>query len=129
MRRLVLTVVILGFVALVQPANAAAPRIALVIGNSAYAEAPLANPANDARLMAETLRGLGFDVIELIDAEEKAMQLAAFVLQDRLVEAGADAVGLFYYAGHGVQVSGQNFGDYVLDIAATGPTLDLTGSG
>ncbi len=41
MRRLVLTVVVLGFVALVQPATAAQPRIAL-IGNSAYAEAPLA---------------------------------------------------------------------------------------
>ena len=41
MRRLVLTVVILGFVALVLPANAAEPRIALVIGNSAYAAAPL----------------------------------------------------------------------------------------
>ena len=95
MRRLVLTVVILGFVALVQPANAAAPRIALVIGNSAYQETPLANPANDARLMAETLRGLGFVVIERIDADRETMQLAAFELQDRLVEAGADAVGLF----------------------------------
>ncbi len=109
MRRLVLTVVILGFVALVQPANAAAPRIALVIGNSAYAEAPLANPANDARLIAETLRDLGFDVIERIDADRKTIQLATFELQDRLVEAGKDAVGLFFYAGHGVQVSGQNY--------------------
>ncbi len=44
MRRLVFTVVVLGFVALVQPATAAQPRIALVIGNSAYAEAPLATP-------------------------------------------------------------------------------------
>ena len=42
----------------------ASSRIALVIGNSSYAEAPLANPVNDAKLMAETLRGLGFDVIE-----------------------------------------------------------------
>ena len=88
---------------------AAAPRIALVIGNSAYQETPLANPANDARLIAETLRGLGFDVIERIDADREAMQLAAFELQDRLLEAGADAVGLFYYAGHGVQVGGQNY--------------------
>ena len=75
---------------------AAAARIALVIGNSAYAEAPLANPANDARLMAETLRGLGFDVIERIDANRKTIQLATFELQDRLLEAGKDAVGLFY---------------------------------
>ncbi len=88
---------------------AAEPRIALVIGNSAYAEAPLANPANDARLMAETLRGLGFDVIERIDADLETMQLAIFELQDELFEAGKDAVGLFYYAGHGVQVGGQNY--------------------
>ena len=88
---------------------AATPRIALVIGNGAYAEAPLANPVNDARLIAETLRGLGFDVIERIDADQKAIQLAIFELQDRLFEAGKDAVGLFYYAGHGVQVGGQNY--------------------
>ena len=85
------------------------PRIALVIGNSAYATAPLANSVNDARLMAETLRGLGFEVIERIDADRKTIQLATFELQDRLVEAGNDAVGLFYYAGHGVQVGGQNY--------------------
>ena len=88
---------------------AATPRIALVIGNSSYAEAPLANPVNDAKLMAETLRGLGFDVIERVDADLKTIQLAIFELQDRLFEAGKDAVGLFFYAGHGVQVGGQNY--------------------
>ena len=89
---------------------AAAPRIALVIGNSEYRISPrLPNPANDARLMAETLRDLGFDVIERIDADQETMQLATFELQDRLVAAGKDAVGLFYYAGHGVQVGGQNY--------------------
>jgi len=88
---------------------AAEPRIALVIGNSSYAESPLANPANDARVIAETLRRLGFDVIERIDADRKTIQLASFELQDRLIEAGKDAVGLFYYAGHGVQVGGQNY--------------------
>ena len=52
MGRLALAVVILGILVLAQIANAAAPRVALVVGNSAYAEAPLANPANDARLIA-----------------------------------------------------------------------------
>ena len=85
------------------------PRVALVIGNSAYADAPLANPANDARLMAETLRGLGFNVIERVDANQREMKLAIFELGDRLEAAGKDAVGLFYYAGHGVQVEGQNY--------------------
>ena len=92
-------------------ATAATPeaRVALVIGNSAYADAPLANPANDARLMAETLRGLGFDVIERTDATQREMKLAIFELGDRLEAAGKDAVGLFFYAGHGVQVDGENY--------------------
>ena len=90
-------------------AAAAESRVALVIGNSAYEDSPLANPANDARLMAETLRGLGFDVIERTDADQKQMKIAIFELGDRLEAAGRDAVGLFYYAGHGVQVDGENF--------------------
>ncbi len=71
MRRLVFAcLVVVGFAGPSLAATTPAPRVALVIGNSAYEEAPLANPANDARLMAETLRGLGFDVIELIDADQ-----------------------------------------------------------
>ena len=93
---LILVIVGLSLQVATARGQAAAARIALVIGNSAYAEAPLANPANDARLMAETLRGLGFDVIERIDANRKTIQLATFELQDRLLEAGKDAVGLFY---------------------------------
>ncbi len=88
---------------------AAAPRIALVIGNSAYAEAPLANPANDARLIASTLRNLGFEVMERIDVDRDTMQYAIVEFGERLDKAGKDAVGLFYYAGHGVQVGGQNY--------------------
>ena len=85
-------------------------RIALVIGNSAYKIAPsLANPANDAKLMAETLRGLGFEVIERIDADLQSMQLATLELQQRLMDAGTDTIGLFFYAGHGVQVDGVNY--------------------
>ncbi len=93
---------VLGVLGLGQTGLAGEPRVALVIGNGAYRDAPLANPPNDARRMAETLRDLGFDVIERIDADQKAMKLAIFELGDRLEEAGKDAVGLFYYAGHGV---------------------------
>ncbi len=82
-------------------AAAPEPRVALVIGNSAYEDT-----VNDARLMAETLRGLGFDVIERTDADQREMKLAIFELGDRLEAAGKDAVGLFFYAGHGVQVNG-----------------------
>jgi uncharacterized caspase-like protein len=96
-------------------AIAAPPRIALVIGNSAYQDIPLANPANDARLIDATLRGLGFDVMLVVDADQKAMKYAIVEFGERLAQAGGDAVGLFFYAGHGLQVDGQN---YLVPLAA-----------
>lgn len=85
-------------------------RIALVIGNGAYPNlGVLKNPPNDAKLMARTLRSLGFDVIERIDANQKGMKKAIKAFGNKLEAAGKDAVGLFYYAGHGVQVSGTNY--------------------
>jgi uncharacterized caspase-like protein len=103
--------------ALAMPAGAAPPeaRIALVIGNGEYASGRLANPANDARLMAESLRGLGFEVLSRRDADKRTMQRAMQEFGVRLEKAGPGAVGLFYYAGHGLQVSGRN---YLVPIAA-----------
>jgi formylglycine-generating enzyme required for sulfatase activity len=69
----------------------------------------LANPANDARLMATTLRKLGFEVIELEDADLKKMQRAIIDFGEALSTAGSEATGLFYYAGHGLQVDGENY--------------------
>lgn len=86
-----------------------AERVALVIGNSAYLESPLPNPANDARLVATTLRGLGFDVVERIDADQKTMKRAIQDFGDRVTASGRSTVGLFYYAGHGLQVAGENY--------------------
>ncbi len=86
------------------------PRIALVIGNAEYADAmKLANPANDATLIGATLKKLGFEVILVTDARQKPMQRAIVDFGDRLAAAGPNAVGLFYYAGHGVQLDGQNY--------------------
>lgn len=82
-------------------------RLALVIGNSAYATSALTNPKNDAELMARTLKLVGFDVVKLIDADQAAMKRAVLDFGRRL--RASDAVGLFYYAGHGVQVDGENF--------------------
>jgi uncharacterized caspase-like protein len=85
-------------------------RVALVIGNGAYPNlGALKNPPNDAKLMAKTLRSLGFDVLERIDANQKGMRKAIKVFGNKLETAGKDAVGLFYYAGHGVQVRGENY--------------------
>jgi uncharacterized caspase-like protein len=81
-------------------------RVALVIGNSAYDVSPLKNPANDAALMAEALRGQGFEVLEVIDGTQRDMRLAMIEFGDLLLAGG---VGLFYYAGHGVQVGGENY--------------------
>ncbi|MDP6953022.1 MAG: SUMF1/EgtB/PvdO family nonheme iron enzyme [Alphaproteobacteria bacterium] len=84
-------------------------RIALVIGNSAYPDIPLANPVNDARLMSATLRAQGFDVIETMDAGQRDIQRAVKDFGNRLKAAQGEALGLFYYAGHGLQVRGENF--------------------
>jgi uncharacterized caspase-like protein len=85
---------------------AAEKRLALVIGNGAYAEAPLRNPPNDARAMAQTLRELGFEVIALENADKTKMQRAVLEFGKKLKESD---VGLFFYAGHGMQVRGANY--------------------
>jgi tol-pal system protein YbgF len=84
-------------------------RIALVIGNSAYTNARLANPVNDAQLISRALRQHGFEVIQKLDAGEREMGRAVKAFGERLETVGSDAVGLFYYAGHGVQVGGINY--------------------
>jgi len=90
-------------------AAAAEPRIALVIGNSEYASGPLPNPANDAKLIGEALGGLGFEVISRRNADQTTMKRAIQDFGARLEKAGPSAVGLFYYAGHGVQLNGRNY--------------------
>ena len=85
-------------------------RVALVVGNSAYKHTTqLKNPENDANLFAATLKGLGFDVIVETDLGLKAMQRAIRSYLALLDAGGKDAVGLVYYAGHGVQVEGVNY--------------------
>jgi len=82
-------------------------RQALVIGNGAYEVDPLRNPPNDARDMAATLRELKFDVIELINGDRQQMRDSIRKFNEQLVQY--KGVGLFYYAGHGAQVDGENF--------------------
>jgi len=82
------------------------PRIALLIGNSAYPEAPLRNPVNDVRAMAQAFRELGFTVVAHENATKRTMETAIVEFGRRLAEGG---VGTFYYAGHGLQVRGHNY--------------------
>lgn len=82
-------------------------RVALVIGNSSYQHtAPLRNPRNDAEDITAALKRLGFEVIEGIDLDKRSMERS--IRQFGVKLAGAE-VALFFYAGHGVQVSGQNY--------------------
>ena len=88
-------------------AQAQAPRrLALVIGNARYPDVPLNNPVNDARLMADTLRGLGFEVTMGTDLRRGDF-LQALLQFAKQVPPGADV--LFYYAGHAVQIRGSNY--------------------
>ena len=82
-------------------------RVALVVGNGAYQNAPaLPNPPNDARAVAQALRDLDFEVIEATNLDQPAMLDQVDEFSARL--EGAEA-GLFYYAGHGLQVGGENY--------------------
>ena len=83
-----------------------ATRTALVIGNGDYDSAPLKNPANDAVDMAKALRELGFEVIEKTNASKREMILAVDEFAKRLHNA---EIGVFYFAGHGMQIHGRNY--------------------
>jgi len=86
----------------------AAPNgVALVIGNSAYQHTPrLDNPKNDAADMSAALKKLGFQVIEGFDLDKAAFDA---MVRDFGTALKATEVGLFFYAGHGMQVSGHNY--------------------
>ena len=92
-------------------------RVALVIGNSDYRLIPrLANPTNDAALMSKTLEEVGFEVIAETNADRRTMARAIKTFGKTLRSAGPETVGLFFYAGHGVQAGGAN---YLLPLKAT----------
>lgn len=101
--RLFILLAILGSAPL---SSFAAERVALVIGNGKYAHVPeLANPANDAREVAALLKTGGYEVTEVVDGTVKEMGVAlrTFAL------AGKNATtAVFYFAGHGFEVAGQN---------------------
>jgi len=84
----------------------AAKRVALVIGNSNYRDAPLRNPANDASDIAAALKRLNFNVVLIKNASERDMKRAIRSFGQSL---SAAEVRLFYYAGHGMQVRGTNY--------------------
>ncbi len=89
------------------PSFAQGKRLALVIGNSDYKHTPrLENPKNDAADFAAVLKKLGFAVMEGRDLDKAAMDRT---VRDFAEALGGAQVGLFFYAGHGLQVGGQNY--------------------
>ena len=82
-------------------------RTALVIGNGDYAESKLKNPTNDAFVISEELKRAGFNVITYTDIDLESMKEAVRKFGDELVKN--PGVGLFYFAGHGLQTKGINY--------------------
>src|SRR5579871_3631601 len=85
------------------------PRIALIIGNSAYPDHPLATAANDAGLVAQTLQAAGFDVVGARDLDEKTLRGALRDFLDKAASVGPDMQAFVYLAGRGVQYDGDNY--------------------
>ena len=85
-------------------------KYALVIGNSNYTNfGTLRNPVNDAADMKSVLESLGFNVDIVLNASLAQMENATIKLKNRLEEAGNNSYGLFYYAGHGLEMNGINY--------------------
>lgn len=88
-------------------AKAQHSRVALVVGNQAYQSyTQLSNPVSDAKLMKQTLEKMGFKVIYLVNAQNRTLKKA---LQKFSKLLDAESVGLFYFAGHGIEINGHNY--------------------
>jgi hypothetical protein len=93
----------------VNPDNAE-QRVALVIGNSNYQNvAQLSNPVNDARSIAKLLNAAGFEVISATDINHDEMIQVVQDFSSRIAGRGPNTVAMVYYAGHGVQLAGENY--------------------
>jgi hypothetical protein len=85
-------------------------RLALVIGQSAYRSVPaLPNPANDAKAVTQMLTDSGFEVSTAADLSQGQMREAVSDFAGKVAAKGADTVALVFYAGHGLQIDGENF--------------------
>ncbi|MCG8617593.1 MAG: caspase family protein [Desulfobacterales bacterium] len=105
-RQLILVVLATAVLCMYASVAPAETRTALVIGNGDYLKNPLNNPVNDAKDMAVVLGDLGFQVILGTNRDKAGMQSAVDQFGRRLKQGG---VGLFFYAGHGIQVDGVNY--------------------
>jgi uncharacterized caspase-like protein len=84
-------------------------RIALVVGNGAYAKSPLATAANDAGLIAQTLQAAGFDVVGARDLDGDTLRRSFRDFIQKAEASGPDTVAMVYLAGYGMQLAGENY--------------------
>lgn len=103
---LIFTVCIFISCIFVTKVEAKTDKYALIIGNGDYKSSPLKNTKNDATDIAKTLKDKGFKVQRVINANHRKMVTAIRKFGNKLYKGG---IGLFYYAGHGVQVKGRNY--------------------
>ncbi len=99
-------IILIPTIILIPESSFASNRIALVIGNKDYKVSPLKNPVNDAKAMARVLRACDFEVIIKTNANHRTMERA---IRDFGKKFDKGSTGLFYYAGHGMQVKGRNY--------------------
>jgi len=97
-------------------------RVALVIGNGEYTISPLKNPVNDAEEMVKVLEELNFEVISGVNLNQKEMKKLVILFGNKIKNGGA---GLFYFAGHGVQVNGRNYLIPVNAVIETEEDVDI----
>src|SRR5712671_3329857 len=110
LRRSLLNVIIPATILLGASPAFAENRLALVIGQSAYRSVPaLPNPANDARAVTQMLTDSGFEVSTAADLSQGQMREAVSDFASRVAAKGTDTVALIFYAGHGLQIDGENF--------------------
>jgi uncharacterized caspase-like protein len=108
--RLLIACFALSLLAFASPLRAEAEkRIAFVVGNGAYEAGPLATPANDAGLIAQTLQAAGFDVAGARDLDGEALRAAFRDFLDKAQASGPETVAFVYLAGYGAQLDGENY--------------------
>jgi tripartite ATP-independent transporter DctP family solute receptor len=102
----ILAAILVWLVCLSVNAQQKEQRIALVVGNSSYKSSPLKNPVNDARDMANSLRGYGFTVIERTNLTTRQVGQTLREFRSKLTPG---SVAVVFYAGHGLQIKGENY--------------------
>src|SRR5689334_1272569 len=98
-------------------------RIALVIGNGAYAKLPLATAANDGGLIAQTLPAAGFDVVGARDLDADTLRRSFRDFVQKAQASGPDTVAMVYLAGYGLQLAGENY--FIPVDSAVGGDTDI----